>query len=272
MKFYKLLLLCCMPLTALYAQRTNRIDSVGNVGIGTTTPASTLNVYPAGRGGILIGNPNINSGGYTNIQFLTSSDQGGFGIIQAVSGTGSTLGNIIMNPKGGNVGIGDSLPTTKLSVAGNISATDLELGRAGIENYPYIDFHYNTGTAQDFNVRIQNVLDKYLVFSALSGDIIMAVQGTLSSKKIKVNSSGWPDYVFSKHYELPTLASVKNYIEQNQHLPNVPSAEEVEKNGQDLGEMNKVLLKKVEELTLYMIEQQKVNEELNKRLLALENK
>ncbi|SFW90927.1 hypothetical protein [Chitinophaga sancti] len=55
-------------------------------------------------------------------------------------------------------------------------------------------------------------------------------------------------------------------------LPNVPSAEEVEKNGQDLGEMNKVLLKKVEELTLYMIEQQKVNEDLNKRLLALENK
>lgn len=271
MKFNKLLFLCCMPFTALYAQKTNKIDSIGNVGIGTTTPANTLNVYPAGRGGILIGNPNISSGGYTNLQLLTSSNQGGFGIIQAVSSAGSTSGNIVMNSKGGNVGIGDSLPSTKLSVAGNILATDLELGRAGGENYPYIDFHYYTGTTQDYNVRIQNVLDKYLVFSALNGDIIIPVQGTLSAKKIKVSTSGWPDYVFSKQYELPTLASVKSYIEQNQHLPNVPSAEEVKENGQDLGEMNKVLLRKVEELTLYLIEQQKVNEELNRRLVALEN-
>jgi hypothetical protein len=89
--------------------------------------------------------------------------------------------------------------------------------------------------------------------------------------------ANWPDYVFKKDYALPSLADVKTYIDQNQHLPEIPSAQQIEKDGINLGEMNKLLLKKVEELTLYLIEmktklesQQKNNEELQKRVSGLE--
>lgn len=63
-----------------------------------------------------------------------------------------------------------------------------------------------------------------------------------------------PDYVFKPTYHLPTLTEIKTYIDQNHHLPEVPSAEQVANDGLKLGEMNTLLLKKVEELTLYLIE------------------
>lgn len=85
----------------------------------------------------------------------------------------------------------------------------------------------------------------------------LAVNGTITTKKIKVTQTGWADFVFAKDYALPSIYAVENYIKENKHLPDVPSAAEVEKDGQDLGDMNKVLLKKVEELTLYVIELQK---------------
>ena len=65
------------------------------------------------------------------------------------------------------------------------------------------------------------------------------------------------DYVFEKNYKLTPLEDIKTYIDQNKHLPEVPSAKEMEKNGVQLGEMNMLLLKKIEELTLYVIEQNK---------------
>lgn len=90
--------------------------------------------------------------------------------------------------------------------------------------------------------------------------------GNLWSKQITVSlTNPWPDYVFKPTYILPTLEYVKNYVEKNSHLPEVPSEAEIKSNGLDVGEMNAVLLKKVEELTLYMIEQQK-------RITTLENK
>ena len=66
-------------------------------------------------------------------------------------------------------------------------------------------------------------------------------------------SGAWPDYVFADEYELPTLQAVEASIKINKHLPNMPPAAEVAKNGFDLGDMNKRLLEKVEELTLYII-------------------
>jgi len=89
--------------------------------------------------------------------------------------------------------------------------------------------------------------------------------------------SGWSDFVFKKEYDLPTLAEVEKYIAQEGHLENIPNEEEVLKNGINLGEMNAKLLQKIEELTLYIIEQNKKTEELktivsnqNKRLEKLE--
>lgn len=88
-------------------------------------------------------------------------------------------------------------------------------------------------------------------------DYKLAVNGTIGSKKVKVTQSGWPDYVFESGYKLPTLVEVETYIKANKHLPEVPSALEIEKHGLDLGDSQAALLKKIEELTLYIIEQDK---------------
>ncbi|MDN3580775.1 hypothetical protein [Mucilaginibacter flavus] len=84
----------------------------------------------------------------------------------------------------------------------------------------------------------------------------LSVNGKIRAKEIRVET-GWADYVFDKSYELPDLVNVKAYIAQNHHLPEIPSEAEVAKNGLNLGEMNRLLLKKVEELTLYLIEKDK---------------
>ena len=93
-----------------------------------------------------------------------------------------------------------------------------------------------------------------------------AVDGKIVTKEVKVTLTGWADFVFEKDYQLPTLEEVEAHILKKGHLPSIPSAKEVEKEGGfSLGEMNKILLQKVEELTLYTIEQEK-------RIKALEEK
>lgn len=84
-----------------------------------------------------------------------------------------------------------------------------------------------------------------------------------TSVTVKLNSA-WPDYVFKPSYQLPALADVKSYIDKNQHLPEIPSEQEIAKDGQNLGEMNKLLLKKVEELTLYLIEKEDIEKQQEK--------
>lgn len=99
----------------------------------------------------------------------------------------------------------------------------------------------------------------------ISPDAKLTVNGTIHSKEVKVDSNiPVPDYVFANDYKLRSLLEVENYITQNSHLPEIPSALEFEKNGIQLAEMNMALLKKVEELTLYAIEQQKNTEKLTK--------
>ena len=97
-------------------------------------------------------------------------------------------------------------------------------------------------------------------------DARLAVNGLIHAKEVLVDLVGWPDYVFEKNYKLKTLEEVQNFIEINGHLPSVPSAVEVEECGVNLGEMNKILLEKVEELTLYMIQMDKELKSLREEL------
>ncbi|TSE03622.1 hypothetical protein [Aquimarina algiphila] len=102
----------------------------------------------------------------------------------------------------------------------------------------------------------------------------LAVNGKIRAKEIKVET-GWSDFVFYDNYKLPTLSEVESHIKQKGHLKDIPSAKEVEKNGIFLGEMDSKLLQKIEELTLYTIQQQKEIEELklqNKKLLELQSR
>jgi hypothetical protein len=100
----------------------------------------------------------------------------------------------------------------------------------------------------------------------------VSINGKLICEEARVQLSGsWPDYVFSKNYKLPNINELEKYIRKNNHLPNMPSAAEVEKQkGFDLGDMQKRLLEKVEELTLYVIQLKKENEQLQKRIEAVE--
>ena len=86
--------------------------------------------------------------------------------------------------------------------------------------------------------------------------------GSLKVKDLRVTLTDWSDFVFDDGYRLMPLGEVERYIEANRHLPDIPSAQEVEENGVDVGEMNKLLLQKVEELTIYIIDLQKQIDEL----------
>lgn len=86
--------------------------------------------------------------------------------------------------------------------------------------------------------------------------------GSLKVKDLRVTLTDWSDFVFDDGYNLRPLGEVERYIEANRHLPDIPSAQEVEEEGVDVGEMNKLLLQKVEELTLYIIDLQKQIDEL----------
>ena len=88
--------------------------------------------------------------------------------------------------------------------------------------------------------------------------------GKIMAKEIEVLADLWPDYVFEDNYSLKSLKEVEEYIAKHKHLPGVPSAKKIEQDGLNLGDMDAMLLEKIEELTLYVIE-------LEKELNALKN-
>ena len=123
-----------------------------------------------------------------------------------------------------------------------------------------------------FSTRLHGVLTKRVAIdpagnvgiATLNPTEKLSVNGTVLAKKVRVsqNAADWPDYVFDSSYQLPSLDSVAQFIQENKHLPEIPSASVIEKEGQDLGEMQKLLLKKMEKMTLYMINQDKKIKEL----------
>ncbi|SUJ02441.1 Uncharacterised protein [Sphingobacterium spiritivorum] len=92
----------------------------------------------------------------------------------------------------------------------------------------------------------------------------LSVNGNIRAKEIKVETNNWPDYVFVEEYKLTPLAEVETFIKANKHLPDIPSAKEIEEEGLSVGEMNKLMMKKIEELTLYLIEVKKESEQHKK--------
>lgn len=193
-------------------------------------------------------------------------------------------GNLIVFPTaGGNMGIGTKDPQHKLEVQGDIySQTDIAWGqgRAVLSyEYPYSKIMWgdNSGWYLSFNRKSDN--EKLFSMRSSDGQAYfkgnvgigttsmgthkLAVEGSIGAREIKVEASGWSDFVFEENYELPSLVEVEKHIDEKGHLKDIPSAKEVEENGIDLGDMNAKLLQKIEELTLYVIQQ-------NKRIKKLE--
>lgn len=228
----------------------------GKMGIGTTLPLSKLHVSDIDRTTLTIGGPSTSSQAVGDLTFKPSntSPVGGAAfwtwsfrtdnfasnigdfvlysnnnlsyttpiIAQAdgdlILGTGNTGYRL------GNVGIGTTAPAYKLDVVGESHFADA----------------MSIGTTK-----------------ATSG-FLLSVGGSVRAEEIEVSlTTTWPDYVFSEDYELKPLSEVELYIKENSHLPNVPSDEEVSENGINLGEMDAILLQKIEELTLYVIELEK---------------
>jgi hypothetical protein len=119
-------------------------------------------------------------------------------------------------------------------------------------------------------VKIGNVI----VPSAANSGYKLLVGGGICTEQLKValsNTADWADYVFAKNYKLPTLSYVEKFINANQHLPNIPSAQELVNQGIDVVQMQAKLLEKIEELTLYVIELNKKNKALEVEVKKIKN-
>ena len=237
----------------LFAQWTTSGTNVynsntGNVGIGTINPTATLSV----KGSAL---PTGQWSGYTSslqvgqllIQDYNVVPQVGIGQNTYYDGTGNKY---ILNGYASGMYMG---------AHGNITFSVFNSGTSG-------NAVSGTGVAMTLanngNVGI----------GTTAPDAKLAVNGTIHSKSVLIDLKGWPDYVFEKGYKLPTLESVKAYIQQHQHLPEIPSQAEMVKSGLDVSEANKLFLKKMEEMTLYMIEAKEEIMTLKKEVRQLKNK
>jgi len=174
----------------------------------------------------------------------------------------------------------------KLQVTGNITAT----GNMGIGTVSPAAQLHTTGSVRFAGLTNDSTQTRVLVSDAggnlyyrnlsswASGGMFnsnLAVRGTLSAQQVKLMPAGWADYVFDKNYHMLTLPELADYIRQNNHLPGIPSAIEVKEKGIEIGENQAALLKKIEELTLYAIGQDKKlqsqDEQLKKQNEELEN-
>ena len=270
---------------------TMRINTLGYVGIGTTSPTEKLEVngnillkdnlkfkyagkkieyygdadhrahvqlYNASNGNIEIenfwdaGNADIVLKPDNNV--IVSNGNVGIGIVQPKE-------TLTVSKHGVSIGIYDTNPSSKannrIARYGNSLVIQNDLSGSWLDNINFMD-NGSVGIGVRENI----------------SDYKLAVAGKTITEEVKVQlQTNWPDYVFSKEYKLPTLKEVEKYIEEKGHLPNIPSADEVKENkGIELGKMNAKLLQKIEELTLYTIQQEKEIQELknqNKQLKKL---
>jgi hypothetical protein len=217
----------------------------------------------------------------------------------------STVGSkLVMSLNAGNVGIGTANPKTKLHVCSDTSYVgfklqnrqhefDIELFDLGggsrsrfyLEDKLKMEFcpgckgprvtsliicedleiPYNYSTLDlSYTKGINYVKNGSYRFSIReTGDATF--DGKITAKEIEVKAKVWADHVFSDEFELPDLSVVEDFISENNHLPGIPAESEIIENGLNIGEMNAILIQKIEELTLYIIEQEK-------RITDLENK
>ena len=172
----------------------------------------------------------------------------------------------------GNVGIGTDNPQEKLAVSGKIGSKGLFVNHTAT-----IDWDFAA------HIMVNRDLTKAFTITHSSRGEVFRVYGNgiVNAKKIyaeafEIHSNAlniyWYDHVFAQDYKLRSLSEVEQFIKTNHHLPEIPSEKEVNENGINLGEMQGKLLMKIEELTLYIIEQEKQLKELQNRISELEDK
>lgn len=227
-----------------------------------------------------------------------------FGGIKFFTEKGYSMG---INSRG-NVGIGTDTPTAKLDVNGNTKVTgNLYIGKketsTGVTEVTRINIVPYAHTAGTWDIISRDDLSsafldiaygsfKNLFVIQHEGKIGIGVKnpqskldvagsikatgayinGIVHTNEVKVEATTWSDFVFDKDYKLPALDEVENHINEHKHLPDIPSEAEVKENGVSLGEMQAKLLQKIEELTLYVIQQDKTIKNLEDKVQKLEAK
>ncbi len=237
----------------------------GNVGIGTSNPVYKLDVNGDSRT-----TNNIYCGNYLGIGTVTPSKRIE---IQFTDETARTdpmdFDGILISNNTTVSGNGAQL------ILGSTNAYFGILAKKMDSDAHVLDIWKDHSGQRDVAMRINS--DGKIGIGTTNPQSLLSVNGTITSKEIKVTETGWSDFVFEEKYDLPSLNQLEMYIKQNKHLPGIPSAEEVKQNGFSLGEMQSKLLQKIEELTLYVIEQnkklnamEKENEALKQRITILE--
>ncbi|WP_062061411.1 hypothetical protein [Aquimarina longa] len=270
-------------------------QSNGNVGIGTENPEAKLHV----KGPTRFTNGRLTQSGDmpndNNALFINTStsgygiySKGGLDTHYAFHFENQAGESIILGNGNGNIGIGVTAPQAKLHVKGPTRFTNGRLTQSGDMPNDNNALFINTSTSgygiyskgglgTHYAFHFENQAGESIILGRGNGNIgigtidpkgwKLAVNGKIRAKEIKVETE-WADFVFYDDYKLPTLIDVENHIKEKGHLKDIPSAEEVKENGIYLGEMDSKLLQKIEELTLYTIQQQK---EIKKQAKKIEN-
>lgn len=231
--------------------------NTGNVGIGTASPTSLLHLYSPASSSML----NVSSDWSSGNRVI-----GGFDL------TNSSTGDLLRIALRVNGGVHEVVQTAYSVVRGgwvpyvylNLSSGKYEM-RTGIVDAEFKNSG-NTSFTNPGDVYFTNNGYVGIGTSVIPTGVKLAVNGKILATEIEVQlNSEWPDYVFNEEYKLSPLSEVEQFIKENNHLPGVPSANSISKDGINLGQMNAILLQKIEELTLHMIDLQKEVEGLKNK-------
>lgn len=269
----------------------NELPPFGLVGIGTQVPEVNLDIdingYQSRDGGVRITMPNTSPGdGSTNQRIFEIRRE-----FPSPVGGGTFMKTQFLIEDDGQVAIGMGAPDlgTKLQIhegtlkltGNNVAGGPMVVFGGSPTSAPYGQWgieYRSSGTQTGLNFwkpYASNNYGNYFLFLADNGKVSIGLDPTdpntfngeyklyvgtgIMTEKVKIalsTSDEWADYVFQEDYDLMPLDKVEDYISHNGHLPNVPSAQEVVDTGIDVAKMNALLLEKIEELTLYILQQE----------------
>lgn len=215
---FSLLIILIATSAEVFAQ-TNKFPPDGNTGIGTANPTAKLHIIDGNN------TFKFNRGALNVTPNISIGTSGGksFAVVAGLNGTGAVFDN-----------------TGTFMISGDTKANIDGGGTSG-------GISYLTVTGSGF-----------VGIGTTSPQELLSVNGIIKSKEVKVEGGIWPDYVFEESYSMLALPKVEAFIKANKHLPGIPNRQQVQEQGVGLGEMNRKLLEKIEEVTLILIENEKI--------------